>query len=67
MSVERLRHGARGVAVGAPFLQLTGLPEATPLLPLGSCGQDWAITTRLDADWAGVRRMADVIGRRPGA
>lgn len=52
---------ARGVAVGAPFLQLTGLPEATPF-PLGSCGQDWAITSRLDADWAGVRRMADVIG-----
>ena len=52
---------ARGVAVGAPFRQLTGFPELTTYA-LGSCGQDWSATTRMGAVLAPVLDM----GRRVG-
>lgn len=52
---------ARGVAVGAPFLQLTGLPAVTPY-PLGSCGQDWSVMAALDVDVDGVADIARRLG-----
>lgn len=52
---------ARGVAVGAPFLQLTGLPDVTPFA-LGSCGQDWAIVPALGIDVDGVADLARRLG-----
>lgn len=53
---------ARGVAVGAPFLQLTGLERITPYR-LGSCGQDWAIMAHLDVATPALTDAARTIGR----
>ena len=53
---------ARGVAVGAPFLQLTGLERITPYR-LGSCGQDWAIMAHMDVATPALSAAARAIGR----
>lgn len=50
---------AGGVAVAAPFEQVTGLPALTPY-PLGSCGQCWAA----DVEGAGAMvAAATALGR----
>lgn len=51
----------RGVAVSAPFVQVTGVPELTRY-PLGSCGNDWSAAQALDLDPTGFRQMAEAIG-----
>jgi threonine synthase len=52
---------ARGVAVGAPFRQITGLPELTTYR-LGSCGQDWSATKTLGDGGEALLAMARTIG-----
>jgi hypothetical protein len=52
---------ARGVAVSAPFVQVTGVPALTRY-PLGSCGNDWSTAQELDLDPAAFRTMAEAIG-----
>lgn len=52
---------ARGVAVGAPCVQLTGEPELTPY-PLGSCGNDWCAAGSLDLPVAALVALAERVG-----
>ncbi len=52
---------ARGVAVGAPFVQITGDPRLTRY-PLGACGNDWVAGTVLDLDPAPFVDVARRVG-----
>lgn len=51
-----------GVVSGAPFYQLTGLPECT-VYPLGACGNDWGIDGLEQAVLAQVYEATERIGR----
>lgn len=52
---------ARGIAVGAPFEQVTGLPALTPY-PLGSCGQRWVDRVRGEAAMVAIaQRLGDAL------
>jgi len=52
---------ARGVAVGAPFLQVTGDPTLTRY-PLGACGNDWTAAGEIGLANAPFVRAAAVVG-----
>ncbi len=52
---------ARGIAVSAPFCQLTGHPSLTRY-PLGSCGNDWSLAGSLDIDPGPFVEIAERVG-----
>lgn len=53
---------ARGVAVGAPFLQVTGDPGLTRY-PLGACGNDWSAAAEMNLDPVPFVAIAQTVGR----
>lgn len=52
---------ARGVAAGAPFVQITGDPRLTRY-PLGACGNDWVAGAAMDLDPAPFVDIARRVG-----
>lgn len=53
---------ARGVAVSAPFVQVTG-EEVLTRYPLGSCGNDWSAAQELGLDASPYVAAAERIGQ----
>lgn len=56
---------ARGVAMGAPCLQVTGEPGLTRHR-LGSCGNDWSWSGLAGLDLAAYRRVTQTVGEALG-